>query len=38
MEEITPQVPSLDLPFGIFIDLISGDFQAVESFTAQANN
>ena len=37
-EEITPQVPSLDPSFGIFIDLCSCDFQAVGSFTAQVNN
>ena len=38
MEEITPQVPSLDPPFAIFIDLCSCDFQAVGNFTAQVNN
>ena len=38
VEEITPQVPSLDSPFAIFIDLCSCDFQAVGSFTAQVNN
>ena len=37
-EEITPQVPSLDPSFAIFIDLCSCDFQAVGSFTAQVNN
>ena len=37
-EEITPQVPSLDPPFAIFIDLCSCDFQAVGSFKAQVNN
>ena len=38
MEEITPQVPSLDAPFAIFIDLCSCDFQVVGSFTARVNN
>ena len=38
VEEVTPQVPSLDAPFAIFIDLCSCDFQAIESFTAQVNN
>ena len=37
MEEITPQVLSLDPPFAIFIDLWSSDFRAVGSFTAQVN-
>ena len=37
MEEITLQVPSLDPPFAIFIDLCSC-FQAVERFTVQVNN
>ena len=32
---MTPQVPSLDPPFAIFIDLFSCDFQAVGSFTEQ---
>ena len=35
MEEIILQVPSLDPPFSIFIDLCSCDFQAVESFAVQ---
>ena len=34
VEEITPQVPSLNPPFAIFIDLCTCDFQAVESFNA----
>ena len=38
LEEIIPQVLSLDPPFAIFSDLCSSDFQAVESFTAQVNN
>ena len=38
VDEITPQVPSLDAPFAIFIDLYFCDFQAVGSFTAQVNN
>ena len=37
-EGITPQVPSLDPLFAIFIDLCSCDFQAVGSFAAQVNN
>ena len=38
MEEITLQVPSLDPPFAIFIDLPSScDFQAIEKFTAQVS-
>ena len=28
MEEITPQVPSLDPPFAIFIDVCSCDFSS----------
>ena len=35
---MTPQVPSLDPSFAIFIDLFSCDFQVVGSFTAQVNN
>ena len=31
MEEITLQIPSLDPPFAIFIDLCSRDFEAGES-------
>ena len=38
MEEITPQVPSLNPPFAIFIDLFSCDCKAVGSFTAQVDN
>ena len=37
MKEIILQVPSLDPPFAIFIDLCSCDFQAVESFTVEVN-
>ena len=37
MEEITLEVPSLDPPRTIFIDLCPCDFQVVESFTAQVN-
>ena len=35
VEEIALQVPSLDHPFAIFIELCSCDFQALKSFTAQ---
>ena len=38
MEGITLQVPSLDPPFAILIDLCPFDFQAVGSFTVQVNN
>ena len=38
VKEITLQVPSLDPPFVIFIDLCLCDFQAVGSFTLQVNN
>ena len=38
VEQITLQIPSLDPPFALFIDLCSCDFQAVESlFTVQVN-
>ena len=37
VEEITLQVPSLDPWFAIFINHVTRDFQAVESFTVQVN-